>query len=150
MKRLGITIFSFWALASHALTPTEINAAMQQAGSDAGAQMRQSQQNSQINPNAKRDALSQLPYPPAMVVTDQTILRASRLYFSGATQVSPDVLKAATQGYLKRALREPDIRQLLATVSDVYKQAGFEAKVYLPQQGLNSYEITLQIIEKTR
>jgi hemolysin activation/secretion protein len=113
---------------------------------DAGALMRQIEQNnrqSQMQQAAqKRDAL-----PPALVLSDATVVTAQRFKFNGNKILTADRLQAVAAPFVNRPLNAQDLQQLTHAVSEAYRQTGWLVQAYIPRQALTGDELVIQVIE---
>jgi len=111
---------------------------------DAGSLMRQTEQMLRPNPmNApRRDLL-----PPAMPISDSTVLEVKRIKFLGNKHLSTEQLQAVAMPFENRTLRQSDLLHLSHAVSEAYRQTGWVVNAYVPKQSLASGDLTLQVIE---
>ena len=69
-------------------------------------------------------------------------------YFSGNTVVFQSELEAITQPYVGRSLALPDLEEVAARVTDLYRQKGYTlATTYVPQQQIRFGVVTIAILE---
>ncbi|MEY2791986.1 MAG: hypothetical protein RL295_2151 [Pseudomonadota bacterium] len=115
-------------------------------GVDAGALMRQTEQNirqSQLQQAAKkRDSL-----PPAAVLTDTTVVTAERFKFLGNQRLSTEQLQTAAAPFANRPLNQHDVHHLTDAISQEYRKAGWLVQAYIPRQNLAGPELVIQVIE---
>jgi hemolysin activation/secretion protein len=113
---------------------------------DAGALMRQTEQmlrQDQMQRNVdRREAL-----PPAMVLSDTTMLSAQRFKFNGNKLFTAEQLQAVVASFANRPLNQHDLQQLTHAVSEAYRQIGWVVQAYIPRQSLTGAELTVQVIE---
>ena len=113
---------------------------------DAGALMRQMEQNTRQSQMqqamSKRDLL-----PPALVLSDATLITVQRFRFNGAKLLGNDQLQAVGAAFTNRPLNSHDLQQLLHAITESYRQAGWLVRAYIPRQDFNNEELTIQIIE---
>jgi hemolysin activation/secretion protein len=121
-------------------------AAIAQNIPDAGALMRQTEQNirqSQLQQAAKkRESL----LPPA-VLSETTVVSAERFKFNGNQRLSTEQLQAVAAAYAKRPLNQQDLQHLTDAVSQEYRKTGWLVQAYIPHQNLAGPELTIQVIE---
>ena len=96
------------------------------------------------------------PRPPQLSVpraeegkesASQEQFAVSRFRFAGNTLLAAEQLLVAVQPYVNRSLRLEELRAAAAAVAASYRQAGWVARVYVPQQDITQGEVTLQIVE---
>ena len=113
---------------------------------DAGALMRQTEQmmrQSQMQRSSQmREAL-----PPAMVMSESTLLTVQVFKFSGNQLFTAEQLQSVVAGYANRPLNQHDLKHLTDAVSAAYRQAGWLVQAYIPRQDLSNGEMTVQVIE---
>lgn len=120
--------------------------AMAQTLPDAGALMRQTEQNSRLNQQLlaaqRRDAL-----PPAAVFNDATVVNVERFKFHGQQRLSLEQLQQVAAPFAHRPLTSRDLQHLTEAVSQEYRRAGWLVQAYIPRQNLAGPELTIQVIE---
>ena len=111
---------------------------------DAGALMRQTEQmmRPSMGTSSRREAL-----PPAMAISDITVIEVKRINFLGNKHLSTDQLQTVAAAFENRTLRQGDLMQLTHAVSQAYRQTGWVVNVYVPRQSLAKGDLTLQVIE---
>ena len=113
---------------------------------DAGALMRQTEQNIRFSEMQRsvqiRDAL-----PPEAEFTDKTSVVAKRFKFNGNSRLTDDRLQAAVKPFANRPLNQNDLQHLTDAVTEAYRQNGWLVEAYIPRQDLTGRELTIQIIE---
>lgn len=113
---------------------------------DAGALMRQIEQSNRQNQMQqaaqKRDAL-----PPALVLSDATVVTAQRFKFNGNKILATDRLQVVAAPFANRPLTAHDLQQLTHAVSEAYRQTGWVVQAYIPRQALTGDELVIQVIE---
>lgn len=68
--------------------------------------------------------------------------------FSGNTVISQLDLEAVTQSYIGRSLTLPDLEEVAATVTDLYRRKGYTlATAYVPQQEIRFGVVSITILE---
>lgn len=87
------------------------------------------------------------PAPAERLPTEGPTLEVKSFRFSGNTLFSEGQLQAAIVDYLGRPLDFTGLKQAAAAIGEVYRKAGWLARVYVPQQEFIDGVITLQIIE---
>ena len=113
---------------------------------DAGALMRQIEQNSQQSQRQqaaqKRESL-----PPAMVLGEDTLLTVQRFQFKGNKRLTSEQLQAVAAPFLNRPLNPQALQHLTHAVSEAYRQNGWVVQAYIPRQDLKNGDLTVQVIE---
>lgn len=79
--------------------------------------------------------------------TSQELFAVSSFRFAGNTLLADEQLLAAVQAYVNRSLRFEELQAAAAAVAASYRQAGWVARVYVPQQDITQGVVTLQIVE---
>ena len=122
------------------------NVAAAQTIPDAGALMRQTEQNirqSQLQQAAKkRDSL-----PPQAVLNDATLVTAERFKFLGNQRLSTEQLQAVAAPFANRPLNQHDLNHLTEAISQEYRKTGWLVQAYIPRQNLAGPELAVQVIE---
>ena len=121
-------------------------AATAQTIPDAGALMRQTEQNirfSQMQRSVQiRDAL-----PPEAEFTDQTSIVVSRFKFNGVSRLTEDQLMVTVKPFTNRPLNQQDLKHLTEAVTEAYRQNGWLVEAYIPRQDLSARVLSIQVIE---
>lgn len=115
---------------------------------DAGALLRQTEQNLPMNRQAS--PLMSLPPPPLVLHLDQdgdkkAVFLAFK--FNGRKRLAEDVLQAAVSPFKQQDIPYKDLRRIPDAVENAYRQNGWIVKVYLPRQDLAAGVLTIQILE---
>jgi hemolysin activation/secretion protein len=122
-------------------------AAQSPPGIDAGALMRQTEQNirqSQLQQaTKKRDSL-----PPQAVLTDATVVTAERFKFMGNQRLSTEQLQTVAVPFANRPLKPLDLQHLTDAISQEYRKTGWLVQAYIPHQNLAGSELVIQVIER--
>jgi hemolysin activation/secretion protein len=121
-------------------------AASAQNTPDAGALMRQTEQNIRYQ-QVQQNAQSRLSLPPAAVLDDTTLITVEHFKFAGQQLLTEQQLQAVAVPYAHRPLVKADLQKLLDAVSAAYQHAGGQALVYIPRQSLSGPELMIQVIE---
>jgi len=113
---------------------------------DAGALMRQTEQNIRFNEMQRsiqtRDAL-----PPEAEFTDKTWILVKRFKFHGNSRLTDDRLQTAVKIFANRPLNQHDLKLLTEAVTEAYRINGWLVEAYIPQQDLSKQELIIQVIE---
>lgn len=139
--RARLSIHLMGALAAVA----SAGAALAQTPPDAGALQRQIEQPQQrsLPPKSAPD----LPLPEPMKSLGGPTVTVQTFQFAGNTLLSPQQLAPAVASYLDRPLDFAGLQNAALAVAAAYRQAGWIARVYLPQQDVTSGTVTLQVVE---
>ena len=113
---------------------------------DAGALMRQNEQMLKFDQTQRQAQRLEL-LPPAMTLTQASLVNPKKIKFLGAKLLSNDQLQAIAQPYLDRPLNQHELEHLTDTVTQAYRRSGWLVRVYIPQQDLSQSELTVQILE---
>ena len=121
-------------------------AASAQNTPDAGALMRQTEQNIRYQ-QLQQSSQNRLSLPPAAVLDAATLITVEHFKFVGHQLLSDQQLQTLAAPYAGRPLVKDDLQKLLDAVSAGYQQAGGQALVYIPRQNLSGPELLVQVIE---
>ena len=113
---------------------------------DAGALMRQNEQMLKFE-QMQRNAERRHSYPPAMALTQTTVVTPKHIKFLGAKLLPDAQLQAVAQPYLDRPLGQHELEHLTAAITDAYRRAGWLVRVYIPAQDLSQTDLNIQILE---
>ncbi len=120
--------------------------AIAQSIPDAGALMRQTEQNSRPSQqqlaSQRREAL-----PPAAVLSESTVVNVERFKFLGNQRLTTAQLQMVAAPFTKRPLNQQDLNHLTEAISQQYRQAGWLVQAYIPRQNLMGSELSIQVIE---
>ena len=118
-----------------------------QAAPDAGSVLQQIQQNIKTIP-AVQDEYKALSRPNVGQAQPGAItVRVERFEFKGNTRLTQEKLDAAVAPWLQRDLDYSQLRQIAAVVTNAYLEAGWLARVSLPQQDIRDGVVQMQIVE---
>ena len=81
--------------------------------------------------------------PPAGTVT----LVVTRFRFAGNTLLGAEQLAPAVASYLNRPLDFAELQAAAAAVANVYRQAGWVVRAYLPEQDIAEGVVTIRVVE---
>lgn len=112
---------------------------------DAGAL----QQQIERQQNAPRVPVAPAPAPaPRAMVPDQSInVTVSRFEFVGNTWITTEQLQQAVASFLGRPLRYVDLQAAAAAAANVYREAGWVVRTFLPEQDVSGGVVRIQVIE---
>jgi hemolysin activation/secretion protein len=76
-----------------------------------------------------------------------TVLVVKSFKFSGNTRISSEVLQTAVASFLNRSLDFAQLQDAAAVVGNVYRDAGWVVRAYLPQQEIEEGIVTIEVVE---
>ncbi len=82
-------------------------------------------------------------------VKDQTVIPVERFVFQGNTLLSQQVLSQLLQGRTFQRLSFLELQMAAEQVMQAYREAGWMAYAYLPEQDVTAGQVTIQIVEAT-
>jgi hemolysin activation/secretion protein len=141
--RLRLSLF---ASASLALCISHSGAHAAGPNVDAGALLRQAEQ--QIKPTKsakKRTPRKATPTAPAQA-TEATV-QVKAFAFKGNTLLGSDALQTALISFTNRALTLAQLKEAADAISNTYREAGWTVRAYVPKQEISNGVVTLQIVE---
>lgn len=113
---------------------------------DAGALMRQAEQSRTANQTQR--TLGQLPVlAPPLVLGEAASVQVSGFAFAGVRLIAPETLQAAVAPFANRPLGQAELEHIAVAVAQVYRQAGWVVRVYVPKQPLPTDTLTVQVLE---
>jgi len=134
------------ALLLLALTPVFTASSFAQTPPSAGSLIQQIEQGRQ--PALPRKATPDKPTEPAaMPAQVGVIVTVTAFRFVGNTLLTAEQLAPAVENFLNRPLDFNGLNQAAAAVADVYRQAGWIVRTYLPRQDITQGIVTIQIVE---
>ena len=113
---------------------------------DAGALMRQNEQMLKFD-QMQRNAQRRDAFPPAMALTQTTVVTPKHIKFLGAKLLPDAQLQAVAQPYLDRPLGQHELEHLTTAITDAYRRDGWLVRAYIPAQDLSQTELNIQILE---
>ncbi|MBK7000922.1 MAG: ShlB/FhaC/HecB family hemolysin secretion/activation protein [Rhodoferax sp.] len=144
MRRSHQPVGLFLVALSTALIQAQAQA---QTPPDAGA-LRQQIERDRATPLPGKTAPEKLTAPPEpMRPTAGIVITVRQFRLAGNTLLSSDQLMPVLSGYLNRPLDFAQLEAAAADVANIYRSAGWLARVYLPKQDVTEGVITLQIVE---
>jgi len=123
-------------LSAHAAPPTV----------DAGSLLRQNEQDLK----APRPAPKLQPAPhttASQPSADEATVQVRAFKFAGNTLLSNDVLAQAVAPYVDRALSVAQLKEVAQVITDIYREAGWSVRTFLPKQEVEGGIVTLQVVE---
>ena len=88
----------------------------------------------------------QEPTPPAEM-QGNLVVKVNAYRIEGATLVDQGVLQNALTGFVNRELSLTQLQEAAWVVVETYKQAGWLAHAYLPQQEIEAGVVTIKVVE---
>ena len=85
--------------------------------------------------------------PPPEMKADTLSLSVTRFRFAGNTLLSAEQLAPAVAAYLNRPLDFNQLQAAAMAVAQLYRDAGWIVRAYLPAQDIEDGEVTIQIVE---
>jgi hemolysin activation/secretion protein len=113
---------------------------------DAGALARQVDQ-SVMDGTSQRKRQMALALPPALSMTDATLVSVQRFEFHGNKRLTTEQLQKVAAPFTNRPLMQSDLQQLTHAVSEAYRHTGWLVQVYIPRQSLTEDVLIVQVIE---
>ncbi len=135
LRRLG--------LAALVLAPLGVSA---QAVPDAGSLRQQIEQQRELALPAPVRTPRAAP-PPEIQNRSGVTVPVKALRFAGNTLLSQAQLAEAVRGFVNRTLSFEELQRAADAVSAAYTDAGWIARVYLPEQDVSEGVVTLQVVE---
>lgn len=87
--------------------------------------------------------------PKAMPETQGTLVTVKEFRFVGSSRLGHEQLAAALREYLNRPLDHHQLQDAAARVADVFREAGWIVRAFLPVQEVTEGKVTIQIVEAT-
>jgi len=145
MSRTAHPRFTLLAGAALALCATAAHAAGPSI--DAGALLRQTEQDLKAPSKASPARPTRKATPsPAAKPTDTTV-RVSRFQFAGNTLLGQEALSQAVSSFTDRPLALPQLKEAADAITTAYREAGWTVRAFLPKQEINGGVVTIQIVE---
>jgi hemolysin activation/secretion protein len=113
---------------------------------DAGALLRQTEQELKVHKAAPATQARQAITKPAEPNTEAT-LQVRSFTFIGNTLLSHDELSATLATYTNRSLSLTQIKEAADVITNTYREAGWTVRTFVPKQEIDSGVVTLQIVE---
>ena len=117
-----------------------------QAVPDAGS-LRQQIEHDRELPLPHKVAPEKAAAPAAEPTGGGPVIRVKGFRFVGATLLTSEQLASIVAGYLDRPLDFAQLQGVAGVVANAYRQAGWMARAYLPQQAITDGIVTIQIVE---
>ena len=113
---------------------------------DAGSLLRQNEQDLKAPKPALK--LQAAPHTPAPVPSaDEATVQVRAFKFAGNTLLSSDALAQAVAPYVDRALSVAQLKEVAQVITNVYREAGWSVRAFLPKQEVDGGVVTLQVVE---
>jgi hemolysin activation/secretion protein len=113
---------------------------------DAGSLLRQNEQDLKAPKPALK--LQAAPHTSAPVPSaDEATVQVRAFKFAGNTLLSSDALAQAVAPYVDRALSVAQLKEVAQVITNVYREAGWSVRTFLPKQEVDGGVVTLQVVE---
>lgn len=113
---------------------------------DAGALLRQAEQEIKPTKSAKkRTPRKATPTAPAQA-TEATV-QVNAFAFKGNTLLGSDALQTALVSFTNRALTLAQLKEAADAITNTYREAGWTVRAFVPKQEIDNGVVTLQIVE---
>lgn len=86
-------------------------------------------------------------YYPRMRWTDDFSVQVDSIVIEGNTLVPTVRLQAAVKGHIGKRLMVDKLSAVTSAVNRAYREAGFRAKAYIPDQSFRGGRLVVQVIE---
>lgn len=86
-------------------------------------------------------------YYPRMRWTDDFSVQVDSIIIEGNTLVPTGKLQVAVKGYTGKRMMVNKLSNVTAAVNRAYREAGFRAKAYIPDQAFGGGRLVVQVIE---
>jgi hemolysin activation/secretion protein len=86
-------------------------------------------------------------YYPRMRWTDDFSVQVDSIVIEGNTLVPTARLQAAVKGHMGKRLMVDKLSVVTSAVNRAYREAGFRAKAYIPDQSFGGGRLVVQVIE---
>lgn len=86
-------------------------------------------------------------YYPRMRWTDDFSVQVDSIVIEGNTLVPTARLQAAVKGHIGKRLMVDKLSVVTSAVNRAYREAGFRAKAYIPDQSFGGGRLVVQVIE---
>lgn len=85
--------------------------------------------------------------PPEIQPRSGVTVQVKALRFAGNTLLTAEQLAPAVSGFVERTLGFEELQRAADAVAAAYTEAGWIARVYLPEQDISEGVVTLQVVE---
>jgi hemolysin activation/secretion protein len=113
---------------------------------DAGALLRQAEQEFKPTKSTKKRTRRKA-VPTAAVRPTDTTVQVNTFTFKGNTLLSSDALQTALASFTNRPLTLAQLKEAADAITNTYREAGWTVRAYLPQQEINNGTVTLHVVE---
>ena len=113
---------------------------------DAGALLRQAEQELKPTKSTKKRTRRKAAPTAAVRPTDTTV-QVNTFAFKGNTLLSSDALQTALASFTNRPLTLAQLKEAADAITNTYREAGWTVRAYLPQQEINNGTVTLHVVE---
>jgi hemolysin activation/secretion protein len=137
---------SLFASASLALCLSHSGAYAAGPNVDAGALLRQAEQQIKPDKSAKKRAPRKATPTAPVQATDATV-EVKAFAFKGNTLLKSEALQTALVSFTNRALTLAQLKEAADAITNTYREAGWTVRAYVPKQEISNGVVTLQIVE---
>ena len=113
---------------------------------DAGALLRQTEQQIKPAKSAKKRAPRKATPSAAVQATDTTV-QVKAFAFKGNTLLNSEALQTALVSFTNRALTLAQLKEAADAITNTYREVGWTVRAYVPKQEISNGVVTLQIVE---
>ena len=113
---------------------------------DAGSLLQQIERGRELK-LPKRQLHAQPAEPPALQSIATTTVTVKEFRFTGNTLLPSVQLATAVRGFLNRPLNFSELQSVATAIAQVYRDAGWTVRTYLPRQDVTDGTVTIQIVE---
>lgn len=113
---------------------------------DAGAMLTHTQEGWQARHETSPEGLP-LEYYPRMRWTDDFSVHVERVVIQGNTRIPTAQLQVALKKFIGKRIMVDRFGVINATLARAYREAGYQAKVYIPEQTFGGGRLIVQIVE---
>ena len=138
--------FQYSLVACIAIASAGPHIACAQSPPDAGALLKQLEQQQQRNTLPRESEPKFVPPPPLESLGGATVV-VKTFQFAGNTLLSNQQLAPSVTSFVNRPLEFTELQNAAIAVASVYRKAGWVVRAYLPQQDVTGGAVTIQIIE---
>jgi hemolysin activation/secretion protein len=114
---------------------------------DAGAMLSNAEQGFAAHGSKPMEGLP-LEYYPHLRWTDEFSMRVESIVLNGNALVPTPVLQEAVKGFIGKRVSMDRLSSITNVVMKTYRQAGYRAHAYVPEQSFSRGKLVIQVIEK--
>jgi len=114
---------------------------------DAGAMLQHTEQGVSAHQSQNIEGFP-IEYYPSMRWTDNFSIQVDAVVIQGNQRVSDEVLQAAVKPHVGKRLSVQRFSSLTRLVEKAYRDAGYRAMAYVPEQSFARGKLVIQVIER--